>query len=167
MFIAHLPSGYLLAKFLDHKIKKYNITRTTFFSLLMIGAVLPDIDLFYFYLIDHRSVHHHKYFLHWFSFWIPIFLISYLYWIYTQRKSKYAWMTLLLSSAGLLHICLDTFVGDVWLFAPFIDKAYVFFEVTPRFHPWWLNFIFHWSFFVEIIICLIALFIYLRDRKKG
>ncbi len=136
MFIAHLPSGYILAKFLDKKLKQTKISKKAFFTIIMIGAVFPDIDLFYFYLFDNRSVHHHKYFLHWFS--------------------------VLLSSAALLHISLDTFVGDVWLFAPFIDKPYVFFEVTSRYQPWWLNFIFHWSFFVEIIICFIAFILYLK-----
>ena len=57
-----------------------------------------------------------------------------------------------------MHICLDTFVGDVWLFMPFIDKPYVFFEVNPRYQPWWVNFVFHWSFGVELVICLYALY---------
>lgn len=72
----------------------------------------------------------------------------------------------LFASAALLHIFLDTFVGDVWLFAPFIDQPYVFFEVSARYQPWWLNFIFHWSFFVEILICIIALILFIQKRKK-
>jgi hypothetical protein len=166
MFIAHLPSGYLLAKILEKRIKKTEISKKLFFSIIMIGAVFPDIDLFYFYLLDNKSVHHHKYFLHWFSFWIPIFLISFLYYKLSKNNSKLAFMCTLFSGATLLHISLDTFVGDVWLFAPFIDKPYVFFEVTPRYQPWWLNFIFHWSFFVEILICLTALSVYLKNKIK-
>lgn len=162
MFIAHLPAGYILAKFLDKKLKQTKTSKKAFFAIIMIGAVFPDIDLFYFYLFDNRSVHHHKYFLHWFSFWIPIFVISYLYFKFSKYTSRLALAIVLLSSAALLHISLDTFVGDVWLFAPFIDKPYVFFEVTSRYQPWWLNFIFHWSFFVEIIICFIAFILYLK-----
>lgn len=128
----------------------------------MIGAVFPDIDLFYFYLFDNRSVHHHKYFLHWFSFWIPIFLMSYFYFKFSQYTSRLALIVLLFSSAALLHISLDTFVGDVWLFAPFIDKPYVFFEVTNRYQPWWLNFIFHWSFGMEIASSTLETFVQKR-----
>lgn len=102
----------------------------------MIGAVFPDIDLLYFYLFDNRSVHHHKYFLHWFSFWIPIFLISYFNSKFSKYTSGLALAVVSFSSAALLHVSLDTFVGDVWIFAPLIDKPYVFFEVTPRYEPW-------------------------------
>lgn len=164
MFIAHLPSGYILAKLLEKKFKQNLLSKKVFFIIVMIGAVFPDIDLIYFYLFDNRSVHHHKYFLHWFSFWIPIFLMSYFYFKRSIYSHKFALMAMLFSGAALLHIGLDTFVGDVWLFAPFIDQPYVFFEVTSRYQPWWLNFILHWSFLVELILCLIALWIYCKDR---
>lgn len=165
MFIAHLPSGYILAKLLEKKFKQNLLSKKVFFIIVMIGAVFPDIDLIYFYLFDNRSVHHHKYFLHWFSFWIPIFLMSYFYFKRSIYSHKFALMVMLFSGAALLHIGLDTFVGDVWLFAPFIDQPYVFFEVTSRYQPWWLNFILHWSFLVELILCLIALWIYWKDQK--
>lgn len=165
MFIAHLPSGYILAKILEKKLKQTKISKQLFFTIIMIGAVFPDIDLFYFYVLDNRSVHHHQYFLHWFSFWIPIFVISYLYLKYAQYNCRSALITTLFSGAALLHIGLDTFVGDVWLFAPFIDQAYVFFEVTPRYEPWWLNFILHWSFLVELLIYIIAILMYLRAKS--
>lgn len=165
MFIAHLPSGYILSKLLEKKFKHNLLSKKVFFIVVMMGAVFPDIDLFYFYLFDNRSVHHHKYFLHWFSFWIPIFLISYFCFKRSVYASQFALMTMLFSGAALLHICLDTFVGDVWLFAPFIDRAYVFFEVTSRYQPWWLNFILHWSFVVELLICLIAIWMYWKDRE--
>lgn len=164
MFIAHLPSGYILAKLLEKKFKQNLLSKKVFFIIVMIGAVFPDIDLIYFYLFDNRSMHHHKYFLHWFSFWIPIFLMSYFYFKRSIYSHKFALMAMLFSGAALLHIGLDTFVGDVWLFAPFIDQPYVFFEVTSRYQPWWLNFILHWSFLVELILCLIALWIYCKDR---
>lgn len=158
MFIAHLPSGYLLARYLYKRIQPSNISKKMFYSAVLIGAVFPDFDLFYFYLIDNRAVHHHKYFMHWFSFWIPIFWVAITWLKISQFKSKCATILSLFSGAVLMHICLDTFVGDVWLFMPFIDKPYVFFEVNPRYQPWWLNFVFHWSFGVELVICLYALY---------
>lgn len=165
MSIAHLPSGYILADLLDKKLKPNLLSSKVFYSIIMLGAIFPDIDLFYFYFFDQRSVHHHKYFVHWFSVWIPIFLIAYTFWKISKHRSKLALAITLFSGAALLHICLDTFVGDVWLFAPFIDQAYVFFEVTARYQPWWLNFIFHWSFLVELVICAYALMLYIRKNK--
>lgn len=165
MFIAHLPSGYILADLLDKKLKPNLLGSKAFYSIIMLGAIFPDIDLFYFYFFDQRSVHHHKYFVHWFSVWIPVFLMAYTFWKISKHRSKLALATTLFSGAALLHICLDTFVGDVWLFAPFIDRAYVFFEVTARYQPWWLNFILHWSFLVELLICAYALYVYIRKNK--
>ena len=166
MFIAHLPSGYILAQLLLKKFKQTKISNKAFLTIIMLGAVFPDIDLFYFYFFDHRSVHHHKYFLHWFSFWIPIFLIALFYFIHSKYSSRTALMISLFTGAALLHICLDTFVGDVWLFAPFIDKPYVFFEVSTRYQPWWLNFILHWPFFIEILICMIAFSLFILKSRK-
>ena len=132
MFIAHLPSGYILAKFLQKKLKNLLVKPSTFILITMLGAIFPDIDLFYFYLIDHRSVHHHQYFLHWFSFWIPLFLISYFGLMKSKFKSSFACLLSVFCGGALLHICLDTFVGDVWLFAPFLMKPYVFFELCDK-----------------------------------
>ena len=165
MFIAHLPAGYILAKYLEKRISPHYLTKKAFFSAVLIGAVFPDIDLFYFYLIDNRSVHHHKYFLHWFSFWIPIFVIALSAFKFSLFKQSITLFLSLFAGAALLHICLDTFVGDVWLFAPFIDRAYVFFEVTNRYQPWWLNFIFHWSFGVELLICAYSYMLYTRRKE--
>ncbi|MFC3902928.1 inner membrane protein [Acinetobacter marinus] len=166
MFIAHLPSGYILAKILTKKLKQTQISTKALFAIVMVGAVFPDIDLFYFYFVDDRSVHHHKYFLHWFSFWIPIFLSSFLWLAIFKRQSKIALAVCLFCGAAILHIILDTFVGDIWLFAPFIDKPYVFFEVTAKYQPWWLNFILHWSFLVEILITIYALWIFITGKFK-
>lgn len=165
MFIAHIPSGYILADLLDKKLKPNPLSRKAFYSTIMLGAIFPDIDLFYFYFFDQRSVHHHQYFLHWFSVWIPLFLLAFAAWKIFKQHTKFAFIAMLFSGAALLHICLDTFVGDVWLFAPFINRSYVFFEVTARYQPWWLNFIFHWSFLVELVICSYALILYIRKNK--
>ncbi|ESK55718.1 metal-dependent hydrolase [Acinetobacter tjernbergiae] len=165
MFIAHLPSGYILAKALYSKLHSTGIQTKSFFTIIMLGAIFPDLNLFYFYLIDQRSVHHHQYFPHWLSVWITIFLIA-LY-CFKSFKSKFALLTCLFCSGAILHIFLDLFVGDVWLFAPFIHQSYAFFEVSSRYPTWWLNFILHWSFLIEILICLRALFVYFKSTKAA
>lgn len=173
MFIAHLPAGYLLAKTFKKNILKQGLDFPTAMIFILIGAVFPDLDLFYFYFIDGRSVHHHQYFMHWPLFWIGWLLIIYLsIWLnHHILKSCHAFKFLNYVKwfiyAVLLHISLDTFVGDIWLLAPFIFEPFVFFEVTPRFQPWWLNFILHWSFAVELIICLIALYLFKVQRREN
>ena len=49
MFIAHAPAGYLLANLHNPTASK------TFLLCAVIANILPDADLLYFYLIDHRK----------------------------------------------------------------------------------------------------------------
>ncbi|MGB0968724.1 MAG: metal-dependent hydrolase, partial [Halocynthiibacter sp.] len=82
MITAHLPSGYLLAK----------LTRTP--RLLMpfaiLGAVLPDFDMFWFHLVDNRAFHHHKYWVHVPGFWLPVavFTLAFLY-LFIRPRLKF------------------------------------------------------------------------------
>jgi hypothetical protein len=66
----------------------------------------------------------------------------------------------------MLHLVLDSFVGDIWWFAPFIDRPYAMFTVPAIYTPWWLNFFLHWTFAVELGICVWALLIY-RQRSNS
>jgi len=63
MFIAHLPAGYMLSKgvvALGHLRRLGEQTKRRLIAAGMIGAIIPDIDLLYFYLIDHRQHGHHS-----------------------------------------------------------------------------------------------------------
>jgi inner membrane protein len=51
---------------------------------------------------------------------------------------------------------LDSIVGDIWWFAPFVDKSFALFTVPALYHPWWLNFVLHWTFLLELLILLWA-----------
>lgn len=126
----------------------------------IIGAVAPDFDMIYFYLIDHGQTHHHKYITHWPVLWISLLLAFTLLFI-VHRQSKQVFLCLVFCLGCILHIVLDSFVGDIWWLAPLADHPYSMFTVPARFKPWWLNFIFHWSFFVELLICIWALLIFI------
>ncbi|GHT96641.1 hypothetical protein AGMMS49545_22150 [Betaproteobacteria bacterium] len=80
------------------------------------------------------------------------------------RPAWKAWTfaALLFCSAALVHIILDTLVGDIWWLAPFYDKPYALFTVPARFFPWWLNFFLHWSFVAELLIWMWAIRLYRR-----
>lgn len=73
MFIAHLPAGYLCAKLTSRR-SESPYRRLIFWSIV-IGSVLPDVDMFYFHLIDNRQTHHHLYWTHLPSFWLVGYLI--------------------------------------------------------------------------------------------
>lgn len=167
MVIAHLPSGYLLSRFLFDRLGLSSGSKGILMFLGLLGAIFPDFDLIYFYWVDHGLVHHHRYFIHWPSFWLLLSIISVLWlklsplWI-SASAVKYA--PLFFSLGGLSHVFLDAYVGDLWLFAPFYDKSFSLFHVPARYKPWWLNFIWHWTFIAELLLCVWAGIVY---KKRG
>ena len=163
MFIAHLPSGYIMSVSLLERMRRCPVPALAILLAGVIGALAPDLDLIYFYLIDHRQTQHHKYFSHWPMLWLFL-MCACAIWFRCAKDAKAALLALVLSAGGVLHVLLDSFVGDIWWFAPFIDKPYVMFTVPAIFKPWWLNFILHWSFAVELAICVWALLIYRRRQ---
>lgn len=161
MFIAHVPSGYILSVSLLERIRHAPASTSAIFWAGMTGALTPDFDLAYFYLVDHRHTHHHKYFTHWPMFWLLLLTVAML-WLRFDSKSRVALLSWIFCLGCTLHVILDSFVGDIWWFAPFINKPFALFTVQAAFQPWWLNFIWHWSFAVEAGICLWAGLLYRR-----
>jgi hypothetical protein len=161
MFIAHLPSGYLLSSLLLKRTRLLSISTRTIMLAGIIGAVAPDFDMLYFYLVDNRQTHHHRYFAHWPILWFGLTLLC-LLWRRFAPASERAIAVLVFSLGGMLHLLLDTFVGDIWWLAPFVDQPFALFSVPAVFKPWWLNFILHWSFAVELAIWLWAWLMYRR-----
>lgn len=163
MIIAHAPSGYILAALISRHASSIHVAAKAVIAAGVVGALAPDFDMFYFHLIDNRQTHHHKYVSHWPIIWLTLAAASTL-WLSVIRRSKVAFLSVVFFSGGVLHLVLDSFVGDIWWFAPFIDESYAMFTVPARFKPWWLSFILHWSFAVELAICIWALHIY-RGRS--
>jgi inner membrane protein len=86
-------------------------------------------------------------------------------WLYMARNRSCATLAVIFSLNGLIHLFLDTIVGDIWWFAPFIDKSFALFIVPALYKPWWLNFLFHWSFALELAVVSWAA--YLWKIRKG
>ena len=165
MFIAHLPSGYILSSLLLKRARQLPVLTRTLMLVGVLGAVAPDFDLLYFYLVDNRQTHHHRYFVHWPILWFGMALVCML-WRQLAPASGRAIAALVFSLGGILHLLLDTFVGDIWWLAPFVDQPFALFSVPAVFKPWWLNFILHWSFAVELAIWLWALLIFRRRANS-
>lgn len=82
-------------------------------------------------------------------------------------RAEGVWL-LVFSGSGLLHILLDGIVGDIPLFAPWSMRFYALAEVPARMHPWWLNFLMHWSFLLELLTMMLAagVMFSIREKKK-
>lgn len=164
MIIAHAPSGYILANLIVRQASSIPASAAAVIGAGIVGALAPDFDMLYFHLIDNRHTHHHEYMSHWPLIWLTL-AAAFTLWLSAARKSKVAFLSLVFFLGGVLHLVLDSFVGDIWWFAPFIDQPYAMFTVPARFKPWWLSFILHWSFAAELAIWIGALHIY-RQRAN-
>ncbi len=155
MIFGHLPAGYIGSKWLYSRLKSIQVELKKYLLCGLAGAIAPDLDLLYFYLIDHRRHHHHSYWTHFPIVWLALTLGSYL-WYRHDRQRVTAVLLLVFSLNGLMHMVLDTLVGDILWLAPFADAAYSLIMVPARFDPWWLNFVLHWSLLAEVVVMVSA-----------
>ncbi len=163
MIVAHLPAGYIAAKLLYPRFATRSVAFKRFLLAALLGAVTPDFDMVYFHLFDHRQHHHHSYWPHFPIVWVTLLLAA-LAWFYGARDKGSAVLAVIFAVNGFIHLILDTVVGNIWWFAPFIDKPFAFFTVPARFDTWWLSFMLHWSFALELAIIGWAAYLWRRDR---
>ena len=153
MICAHLPAAYLLTK-TSEKIFKIKLN----LIIALIAGITPDLDLIYFYLIDNCQHLHHSYWTHIPFYWIAIYFLM-------LFISKYRAGVNLFFANILLHLMLDTHVGQIkWLF-PFRDQYYYLFTVESYFGPSIFNYFIHWTFCIEIIITIIAIIVFSQTNK--
>ena len=151
MFIAHLPAAYVALK--ATPLKPTPIA----FAVFLAGSVAPDLDLAYFYLLDGQQHHHHGYLTHRPAFWIALLLIG-----LAMSHSRFRAATTALSAGALLHLLLDSIVAQIsWLW-PLSDWSAPVVSVPATHEFWVLSFLTHWTFKIEIVICLIAAATYWR-----
>jgi inner membrane protein len=154
MFIAHLPAGYLLSR-LHPALKRDSVW-------VMAGAVSPDLDMLYFTLVDAGATHHHHYLTHRPALWLALCALSLL-----VRHAALARPLCALSLGALLHVALDSVAGaidwgwPIWTWGgPLV--------IVPATYDWWvMSFLTHWTFAVELLICLSAAVWFWQDRMRG
>ncbi|MGB0993789.1 MAG: hypothetical protein ACPG32_15135, partial [Akkermansiaceae bacterium] len=108
---------------------------------------------------------HHLYWPHLPIFWLVVLgcacMLSLL-----AGKIKWCRAWLFLFVGVILHLALDTPVGGIAWFYP-IQERLIYFVDVPAIRSWWVwNFILHWTFLAEIVICIAAVVVWLRKRKK-
>jgi len=165
MFVAHLPAGYLLSKYFESKSKTKKISWRIFLTLGLIGSILPDLDLFYFYMIDGRQHQHHSYWTHIPIYWICLYTSVASMFILKKNK-KMLLITTFIFIDVMLHILLDTVAGGIMWSYPINTEYLSFFTVLPQYNWWVLNFILHWTFLLEIVIIIFAFTIFKRSDIK-
>lgn len=166
MFIGHVPAGYICTRHLYRRPAYRDLNPSAVLTVGLIASVLPDLDLAYFYLIDGRQTAHHAYWPHIPVFWLALFAAALMFksWIGGRRAVMFAFVVV---SNALIHLALDTVAGGIAWFYPFSAHHYVLVDV-PAGHAWWVwNFILHWTFGLEIGLCLWAAWLLRRDRRLG
>ena len=162
MLIAHLPSGYLLGA-VSQRLAK---TKTrTLMAAALFGSVAPDFDMLYFYLFDGRRTHHHTYFTHWPLFWLAIFAVLLLA---SRRSPKVQVPVAAAFSAGtMLHMVLDSIAAPMHWLMPFDDHMIELVTIPAAYANWIWSFVLHWTFVLEIAICLSALLVFGYRWREG
>lgn len=158
MFIGHLPSAYLI-----FRATAPNLSRLAF-TAAMIGAVAPDVDILWFYLVDDRGHHHHSYLTHRPIIWAGFLLAGMAIRIGAARTGTFLTF---LGAGGLVHMALDSITGEVaWLW-PLSDATHPLVVVQATHSHWILSFLNHWTFKVEILITAIALLVCFLSWRKS
>jgi hypothetical protein len=162
MFVAHIPAGYLTGKYLHSRFAASDVAPKWFVLAAVIGAIVPDLDLFYFFLIDHRRTPHHLYWPHFPLVW-ALLLAASAAWLVTAKRKGAAALAVVFCLGGFGHLMLDTIVGDIHWGAPFVYGPFSLFTVQALYKPWWLNFILHWSFAFELLLLGWAVLVWRRQ----
>ena len=84
------------------------------------------------------------------------------------RASRTAWLALAVFGANvMLHLVLDTTAGGIrWLW-PASEAEFALSQPSARYTPWYLNFVLHWTFALEVAITLAALVSLARRRRRS
>lgn len=167
MFIAHLPAGYLVTKGLEKALPfegLHTVSRKWLMVAGLLGSMLPDFDMVYFHLIDHRQHLHHGYWTHIPFFWVCVFLLWGALALIGKRVSLGLY-GIVVSANVFVHLLLDTIVGKVRWLNPFSGRDIVFFHV-PSVHDWYMwNFVLHWTFLFEVALVIGASYLLIRSRR--
>jgi inner membrane protein len=153
MFIGHLPAGFLMSRAIASLAPAH---ARGVMAAGLIASIAPDTDLLWFYLVDARQTHHHAFITHRPVVWIGLAAAGLLLAALLRRGWIAVAAATVLANA-LLHMALDSIAGQIAWFWPLSDRTLTLVEV-PAQGGWWVwNFVFHWTFAVELAVVAAAL----------
>lgn len=122
--------------------------------------------MLWFYLVDNRQTLHHEYVFHWPLFWTALALVGAVVAVVLKKRAVLPYIGVALICL-LLHMLLDSFAAEIYWLKPLSD-FHLNAVVVPARYGWWVwNFVFHWSFAVELLICLAAAVVLVRRSKAA
>jgi inner membrane protein len=151
MFVAHIPAGYLLSRYLG----RGHADRKALILTGVVASVLPDTDLLWFYLVDQRQTVHHSYVFHWPLFWVACAACAWAVARILDRPRLYPFIRVALACL-LLHMVLDSIAAEILWLKPFAPYEVNLVEVPARYDWWVWSFVLHWTFLLELAIVLAA-----------
>lgn len=157
MITAHLPAGYIVGR----TAKRYGVDRWLMAAALL-GSVLPDFDLIWFYFIDGRAIHHHHYWVHIPGFWLIVATVTLL--ALRRWRPEFSPAARAFFAAIFVHLLLDTIAGSIAWGWPFTDRLFELFTVPATQNYWVMSFILHWTFLFEIAVWSLAIYLYKKEK---
>lgn len=164
MIIGHLPAAYILSRHLQGRLTPEPGVTAKKVAAGMLGGVFPDLDMFYYHLVDQGQHHHHSYWSHYPLVWLSLVACT-LFWWRRHRDHWPAAAMVLFTLNGFVHLCLDTALGQIRWLAPFVDLPLTLFELTARYDPWWFNFLLSPTFLVELFLLGWAMLLFIEKDK--
>ncbi len=165
MVFAHASAGFLAAWLGERFWNKTELPRAPkifLYGLAIFGALFPDIDLFYYYLVD-ASVSHRQYFTHSLIVYFLFFALVYLWAVW--RKSFILKVGISLFTIGALtHLATDA-LGIISLWYPLDDTLVSWLQISWLEKSWLganstiTNYILEVFFLVESAVVLGWIFI--------
>lgn len=157
MITAHLPSGYIVGR----TAQRYGV-HPWLMPAALVGAMLPDLDLYRFYLMDGRATHPHHAWAHIPGVWLVVAAMVFplLHWTRAQ------WLPPARAFfVGIfVHLLLDSTAGSVKWAWPVSERTFglATFPAPPHELVTWSH-IFHWTFSLELLIWALAIYLYFKD----
>jgi inner membrane protein len=151
MFVAHIPAGYLLSRYLS----RGQADRKALILTGIVASVLPDTDLLWFYLVDNRQTVHHSYVFHWPLFWVACAACAWAVARVMHWTRLYPFIGVALAGL-LLHMVLDSIAAEIGWLKPFAPYEVNLVKVSARYDWWVWSFVLHWTFLLELAIVLAA-----------
>jgi hypothetical protein len=129
----------------------------------LLGSVLPDFDMLWFHLVDHGSIHHHRYWVHAPGFWLILATLALP--LIRWRAAQHLAPALIFLAAIFLHLILDSLGGGIMWGWPFSTTLHQLVTVPATHSHWVLSFLLHWTFLAELGITALAALLWLKRPK--
>ncbi|WP_417680043.1 metal-dependent hydrolase [Roseibium sp.] len=156
MLTAHLPAGYCLTKLMKDR-------PPLLLPVALLFSILPDFDLIWFFLVDGRQIHHHRYWVHIPAFWAVVGTVC----LAAFWRTRFRPYVVIAIAAAFLHLVLDSLVGGILWLSPWDNTLYQLITIRPAKPHWLFSFILHWTFLAEVMIWGLALALYRREGRAA